>query len=698
MQFSRIGISNFRIFNEEFNFQIKPITILTGTNSSGKSTLIKAIRLLQSSLCSVEKDQSNNLFEAFNELILNNDLNLGHYDYWFNKNKDRTEISYSFPIFLNCNFVPYKIIFTYDRDKKVIPNGELKSVVIQEENNGKKVISIDSKGVYVDVIELWTQVLLFHDFSVQFMEFENILKEKIKIELPWLYKEDDLPKNSNDSFSFGHNYLGVVSGALFSSDKVVISEFYSGKWSFTHKDLFRLLNKDQQNVFLECQKRIMHYNETNSNPNIRPFPFDDIVDLDFRECKFNNYENFLKLWEMMSQTCKEFDPAIPLICYDFEKGVKTDKKLTNQKEKLFLKIQNEEIIALNDYLNFNDKNLSFFNLLSQFGRKLENINNHSTTYSLINGTHINKESNFESFILNKKGTSKLIIDNLIKGGSINREIHNPNDIKQSKTNLHFFIDSILNPIKSLTEDIPESIENIQFVPTAKILIPRRQYILKEGDYFDNILLGISKLNNDKLDDFYSLISDIIKSFGIAESLEIEFSKDGVACVIFLRDFKNDKLNLADYGNGIIQILPTILFLGLNYIKKERHILIEDKEEIVIIEEPESNLHPALQSKLADLFIYLSSRLDCRFIIETHSEYLIRKLQILSLDKESRIKKEDIQIYYFYHPDAIPEGQNQILSIQIENDGSLSKNFGTGFFDESSNLNLDLYFKHKMSMN
>ena len=49
--------------------------------------------------------------------------------------------------------------------------------------------------------------------------------------------------------------------------------------------------------------------------------------------------------------------------------------------------------------------------------------------------------------------------------------------------------------------------------------------------------------------------------------------------------------------------------------------------IVIIEEPEMNLHPKYQSLLADLFLELSERYGFRFIIETHSEYMIRKTQV-----------------------------------------------------------------------
>ncbi|MBK8493483.1 MAG: AAA family ATPase [Saprospirales bacterium] len=44
---SGFGLKNFRVFKEETFFELAPITLLTGTNSSGKSSLLKALLLWQ---------------------------------------------------------------------------------------------------------------------------------------------------------------------------------------------------------------------------------------------------------------------------------------------------------------------------------------------------------------------------------------------------------------------------------------------------------------------------------------------------------------------------------------------------------------------------------------------------------------------------------------------------------------------------
>ena len=118
-----------------------------------------------------------------------------------------------------------------------------------------------------------------------------------------------------------------------------------------------------------------------------------------------------------------------------------------------------------------------------------------------------------------------------------------------------------------------------------------------------------------------------------------------------------------------------------------------KGRLFIIEEPESNLHPNNQTKLADLFIDAAWKFGHQFLIETHSEYLVRKLQFYIAS--GKIKSEDVQIYYF---DKDKNNEMNIVSINILNDGSLSKPFSSGFFDESDRISLELFIARKNNMN
>ena len=90
-----------------------------------------------------------------------------------------------------------------------------------------------------------------------------------------------------------------------------------------------------------------------------------------------------------------------------------------------------------------------------------------------------------------------------------------------------------------------------------------------------------------------------------------------------------------------------------------------------------------------MFMEANELYNINFILETHSEYLIRKLQYLVANPEHSAKSEDISIYYMYHPDKIPEGQTQVVDLEIRPDGLLKKDFGEGFFDEASSWTFEL---------
>ena len=84
------------------------------------------------------------------------------------------------------------------------------------------------------------------------------------------------------------------------------------------------------------------------------------------------------------------------------------------------------------------------------------------------------------------------------------------------------------------------------------------------------------------------------------------------------------------------------------------------------------------------------------IIETHSEYLIRKLQYLTATKE--FKPGDAVIYYFNNPKKVREGEEQIKKITIDENGSLSDHFGPGFIDEGTNVKFELLRYNKSRNN
>ena len=209
------------------------------------------------------------------------------------------------------------------------------------------------------------------------------------------------------------------------------------------------------------------------------------------------------------------------------------------------------------------------------------------------------------------------------------------------------------------------------------------------EYYNNTIGDNSILKRWVIDDF-----KLIKLEGENKFNDLLMVKqiEGYGYTI---EFKSGKrrIDLSRVGYGLTQLLPILINVTLN------------RNAIFVIEEPESNLHPALQSKLADFFVSVNHHNSPfkglfygQFIIETHSEYLIRKLQYLTASTKSELTYEDTIIYYFYHPDDVPPGEQQIKKINILEDGSLSEDFGTGFFDESDRIAMSIWSMNQSQKN
>ena len=183
----------------------------------------------------------------------------------------------------------------------------------------------------------------------------------------------------------------------------------------------------------------------------------------------------------------------------------------------------------------------------------------------------------------------------------------------------------------------------------------------------------------------------LRFFEIGEAIKIE-RVEGVAFKVLVK--QKNWINLVDLGYGAGQLITVLLqiasILQQWELGRSTDRVIVTGPVTVLVEEPESNLHPRLQSLLAELFAkpepYLAIRhpepgsrrarlgqaLPFQFVLETHSEYFIRKMQLLIARGE--LATSDAVVHYMD-----TEGNRRIT---IGGDGKLSQQFGSGFFDEA----------------
>jgi predicted ATPase len=175
----------------------------------------------------------------------------------------------------------------------------------------------------------------------------------------------------------------------------------------------------------------------------------------------------------------------------------------------------------------------------------------------------------------------------------------------------------------------------------------------DGKYLYDFLIR-DYLTTDKK--YFAKISEWIKEK--FEGWELYIDVDSEPYHIELR---REKLyvNITETGMGIGQSLPLIIRANKPC----------NEETLIIIEEPESHLHPYAHAQLAQLFAdSIKEDRNKKYLIETHSESFILRLRRLIVDSNHSLTKDDINLYYI---DFDEENNESILkNIKIDDEGEV----------------------------
>lgn len=126
--------------------------------------------------------------------------------------------------------------------------------------------------------------------------------------------------------------------------------------------------------------------------------------------------------------------------------------------------------------------------------------------------------------------------------------------------------------------------------------------------------------------------------------------------------------LADFGFGVSQCLP-IFVQGV----------MHDPHQLLIVEQPEAQLHPTAQLELGSFFAGLWTERQVPSLIETHSANVLLRLR--RLVKEEKIKPEEISVAYFTVDEREQSAHPVVIvkNLDIQADGSLEKGLPMEFF-------------------
>jgi predicted ATPase len=311
-----------------------------------------------------------------------------------------------------------------------------------------------------------------------------------------------------------------------------------------------------------------------------------------------------------------------------------------------ISLSNEGKQIINIKFDFNDNNTCYNNITvsSDFIENTELIDN--TTKEEFKQS-FNYDSTIFSSIsqsLDRWDRSPIRYGFLFKFSIFDFEDENNNKSKHSIAT-QIFLQIINLSVESVKNQFKRELVNHV---TPLRATPKRYYFLDKAnintilDTFDgNSLTEILKDDEN----VKSKVNKWLETFGLEVNVD---TLQDVIHKLKIHQYSLD-LDIIDVGFGISQILPVIVQGFLSY-----------ENSLTMIEQPETHLHPKMQADLADLFIDIiegtphtkilrkpTSNPRKYLLIETHSEYLLRRLR--RRISEGKLLAKDVAVYFIEPP-------------------------------------------------
>lgn len=219
-----------------------------------------------------------------------------------------------------------------------------------------------------------------------------------------------------------------------------------------------------------------------------------------------------------------------------------------------------------------------------------------------------------------------------------------------KENIASTTSRLLKVLRLLSQVIEDLDQDINFVGSFRHQPDRTYYQKAKSDdkvgrfgegYIDQILEWEHK-NADQ----FGQLTEIVGELELLQTMRSNKLPGGRFELRVQVQNKGPWCSLADVGFGISQFLPIIVAdLQLSH------------DSTLLVAQPEMHLHPKIQASLGDYFVRRVKQDNKRYIVETHSEYLLNRIRLLIVKGE--IAPQEVAVYYFIN------GAEGTTSHQIE---------------------------------
>ncbi len=681
MNNNKVGFNNFKAFGSKMQyFSKKPITLVYGPNSIGKSSFLHAQLLFESFAI-------NGSSELFNNNFAGDNLDIGDFKNYVHMHDDNKSINYKYIIDKKDNILQYIFNENFSTIKELYKNNFFDKELLEEQINTGLNSEYKESGINLsNLIEFKGNLEEFRVLNKKFHE-NKIRHNRSKLTKDELLREkQDIIQSYNQLQDQMKRIMFHIS--LSKHFNIDIDEVESFKQK--HKEKFEQF----LNSYLDIQDELKESN-------------DDL----YKFIKFTNTLNIKKIITLFN-ACK-YLVNINKVNYNlaFQKDNITNIELyiddnlyINKNNKIdtnsliYLHIKELETTRETEGCTLVNNNLKshlmttgiesyrtvqYFSPLRPYPKRedmlqIDSIPSDDTMKEYIHTFTKNEQKILKFFTKQKYTLLKLpllvwpkFLKLVYLQGGFNYFLSEEKKITSNGalTSNQLWIKLINN--KELQQKISNWLsDKKKLKSTYKIRVDKTKV-----NYMDTIRPWDKDTLNDKAKDPISKAIDLFDN--IFEKILIKIFKRPPSYLNELKfvDIRTDtEVTPRDMGLGISQVLP-ILISTFN-----------SKEKLLYLEQPELHLHPAVQMEVMDEFIRSYKENNNEFMMETHSEHLLlrimRRMRDTEEDKQDRDKSLDLT------PDDVcllyvdNDGESTYLQeLRLSSKGKLLDHWPNGFFEE-----------------
>ncbi len=175
--------------------------------------------------------------------------------------------------------------------------------------------------------------------------------------------------------------------------------------------------------------------------------------------------------------------------------------------------------------------------------------------------------------------------------------------------------------------------------------PVRETASPEGEHIPMLMMRLDHTDKPHWKTLHDSLVEFGRSSGLFSDIKVKRHgrqmSDPFQLQVKVRSGHN--ANIMDVGYGVSQSLPILVDImaanGKSPVARRR-----TSESTFLLQQPEVHLHPRGQAELTSLFVEAFKKRGNRFLIETHSDYIIDRVRILV--RQGLLKPDDVSILYF----------------------------------------------------